>query len=92
MEKTKQQRRRIFQRHMAVDFFFDRHRPELFLWRVVQVEMNALIPLNPTREELIIAACAFGQLPGLDVDVEAKYCHYCHRAWMTFSERIFSLS
>ncbi len=92
MEKTKQQRRRIFQRHMAVGFFLDRHRPEPFHWRVVQVEMNALIPLNPTREELSIAACAFGQLPGLDVDVKAYYCHNCHRAWITFSERIFSLS
>ena len=92
MEKTKQQRRRIFQRHMTVGFSFDRHRLDPFLRRVVRVEVNALIPLNPTREELSIAACAFGQLPGLDVDVEAKYCHYCHRAWMTFSERIFSLS
>ena len=92
MEKTKQQRRRIFQRHMAVGFCFDRHRPDPFLRRVVRVEMNALIPLNPTREELSIAACAFGQLPGLDVDVKAKYCHNCHRAWITFSERIFSLN
>ena len=92
MEKTKQQRRRLFQRHMAAHFFFDRHRPEPFLWRVVQVEMNAVIPLNPTREEVRIAACAFGQLPGLDVDAHANYCHNCHRAWMTFSERIFSLS
>ncbi len=92
MEKTKQQRRRIFQRHMAVGFCFDRHRPDPFLRRVVRVEVNALIPLNPTREELSIAAYAFGQLPGLDVDVKANYCHNCHRAWMTFSERIFSLS
>ncbi len=92
MEKTKQQRRRIFQRHMAVGFCFDRHRPDPFLWRVVRVEMNALIPLNPTREELNIAAYAFGQLPGLDVDVKANHCHNCHRVWITFSERIFSLS
>ncbi len=92
MEKTKQQRRRIFQRHMAVGFCFDRHRPDPFLRRVVRVEVNALIPLNPTREELSIAAYAFGQLPGLDVDVKAYYCRKCHRAWMTFSERIFSLS